>query len=122
MDHPSEYLKEDFIWKISYYNRHEAAFWARKLNLSPKKVPQPVRHSMENVGNDYELEIANAGDNDSRVNESYLTLRISTDKVEFIENKTQFDNAIKILSVENNIIGIDAEWKPTLTFSGSTSR
>ncbi|CAD5121311.1 DgyrCDS9838 [Dimorphilus gyrociliatus] len=114
----SLYLKENFINKLSYYDYFEAAYWTKRLGVTEDAVPQSVWRYVDQIDSDNE----NNFSDDSINNEDYLNLQISTDRIILISKKHEFLDALRALSKPGNIIGIDAEWRPTLTFSGSSPR
>ncbi|XP_013417468.1 exonuclease mut-7 homolog isoform X1 [Lingula anatina] len=120
----TDFLKEQLIDLLIGYNEvAEAVKWARYYNIDYEKLPEHLRDTMADA--EYSSPEAESADWDSECysekeveDAAYYSLDFPEENIIFVDNRRDFLQHIREISQPGNIIGMDAEWRPS--FGAST--
>ncbi|XP_067140723.1 exonuclease mut-7 homolog isoform X2 [Centruroides vittatus] len=110
-------LQKEFIMELICLNDMECAVkWVMFLNLPTREFPPSLQKAYEeNKNNKLTLTFKREDETDSS---NYLQLRLNFNKIYMIDTPEEYLKCINDIS-ENAIVGIDAEWKPSIGFQKS---
>ncbi|XP_023228228.1 exonuclease mut-7 homolog [Centruroides sculpturatus] len=110
-------LQKEFIMELICMNDMECAVkWVTFLNLPIREFPPSLQKAYEeNKNNKLTLTFKREDETDSS---NYLQLRLNFNKIHMIDTPEEYLKCLNDIS-ENAIVGIDAEWKPSLGFQKS---
>ncbi|XP_014681233.1 PREDICTED: exonuclease mut-7 homolog [Priapulus caudatus] len=98
---------------VGFGDSARAAWWARRLRVPHDTLPSSVRLATKELG-----EWCDGADDDGAARDAtdtrYLQLKLSLESVYYIDTVEQLRQAVEFLSQHATVVGLDAEWKPSI--------
>ncbi|XP_075735589.1 exonuclease mut-7 homolog isoform X4 [Rhipicephalus microplus] len=109
-------LQRDLLNELLWVNDYESALnFAVKLCVPDRQWPRAIRSFMGQCGPEKVQELIESWNSyrDQDDPSKYLPFRLELCDVEMVDTADGFENCIEIIK-NYNLVGIDAEWKPTM--------